>query len=172
MFRRVSLEDKRKRLGWECPEAVWRGQKDHPGLGWAFRREALDAMGGLLDSCVAGSADLHMVGAWAGNFLLGYPKELSPAYQAALNTWADRADQVVQRNVGYVPGLAMHHWHGRTKDRGYDQRWQIMVNHGFDTALDLMTDTQGLWRWMGRKPQLAADLRDSLSRRNEDSIDV
>jgi hypothetical protein len=157
---------------WECPEAVLRGKKDHPGLGWAFRREALDAMGGLLDFCVAGSADLHMVGAWAGNFLLGHPKELSPAYRQALKVWADRAYAVVQKNVGYVTGLAMHHWHGKTKDRGYDNRWQIMVKHRFDPYQDLMTDTQGLRRWTGNKPQMEQDLRDSLSRRNEDSIDV
>ena len=66
---------------WECPETVLRGVKDHPGLAWAFRREALDAMGGLLDFCIAGSADLHMVGAWASNYLLGHPHDLPPAYQ-------------------------------------------------------------------------------------------
>lgn len=158
---------------WECPEAVLRGVKDHPGLGWAFRREALDAMGGLLDFCIAGSADLHMVGAWTGNYLLGHPHNLSPAYRDALKRWAARAYQAAGcGNIGHVAGTALHHWHGRTKDRGYDKRWEIMVKHQFDPAHDLITDTQGMLRFSGRNPALVYDLRASLANRNEDSIDL
>jgi hypothetical protein len=157
---------------WECPDKVLRGVKDHPGLGWAFRREALDAMGGLLDFCIAGSADLHMVGAWSGNYLLGHPKDLSPAYREYLRRWAERAHAVVQGNVGHVPGTALHHWHGKTKDRGYDRRWDIMVEHGFDPSVDLITDTQGMLRWSGRNPELAIAIKRSLAGRNEDSIEA
>jgi hypothetical protein len=157
---------------WECPDQVLRGVKDHPGLAWAFRREALDAMGGLLDFCIAGSADLHMVGAWAGNYLLGHPHNLSPAYRDRLHEWAERAGAVVRGNVGYVAGTVLHHWHGKTRERGYDQRWKIMVEHRFDPVRDLITDTQGMLRWSGRNPVLAAAIRQSLSGRNEDSIDL
>lgn len=157
---------------WECPDSILRGTKDHPGLGWAFRREALDAMGGLLDFCVAGSADLHMVGAWAKNYLLGHPHDLSPGYQEHLREWAVRADKVVGGNVGYVAGTAFHHWHGKTNQRGYDNRWQIMVQNKFDPAKDLITDTQGMLRWSGRNPELALAIKRSLAGRNEDSIDA
>ena len=157
---------------WECPDTVLRGVKDHPGLGWAFRREALDAMGGLLDFCIAGSADLHMVGAWAGNYLLGHPRDLSPAYKDRLRAWALRAEEVVGHNVGYVAGTVLHHWHGKTRERGYDRRWKLMVQHQFDPARDLVTDTQGMLRWSGRNPALATAIRQSLSGRNEDSIDL
>jgi len=157
---------------WECPETVLRGVKDHPGLCWAFRRDVLDAMGGLLDFCIAGSADLHMVGAWAGNYLLGHPHNLSPGYRRRLQDWATRAEAVVRGNVGYVAGTVLHHWHGKTKERGYDKRWRIMVDHQFDPVTDLITDTQGMLRWSGRNPVLAAAIRQSLSGRNEDSIDV
>ena len=157
---------------WECPEKLLRGVKDHPGLCWAFRREALDAMGGLLDFCIAGSADLHMVGAWAGNYLLGHPEDLPMAYKRQLSQWANRAAQTVRGNVGCVAGTVLHHWHGKTKERGYDNRWRIMVEHQFDPVRDLVTDTQGMLRWSGMNPELAAAIRQSLAGRNEDSIDV
>lgn len=157
---------------WECAETILRGQKDHPGLAWAFRRDALDAMGGFLDFCIAGSADLHMVGAWSGNFLLGHPRQLPSAYLRALNRWAERAYAVVREDVGYVTGVAFHHWHGRSQSRGYDKRWQIMIDHNFNPATDLMQDTQGMWRWTRNNPRLRAALRQSLSLRHEDGIDV
>lgn len=156
---------------WNCPERALYGLKDHPGLAWAFRRRALDQMGGFLDFCIAGSGDLHMVGAWSGNYLLGHPQSLSSGYKRALKTWADRADAVVKRNYGYVQGLVLHHWHGKAKDRGYDKRWDIMVRHQFDPWSDLIKDTQGLWRFAESKTALALDLRRSLQQRNEDSID-
>ena len=79
---------------------------------------------------------------------------------------------MVRGNVGYVAGTVLHHWHGKTKERGYDKRWRIMVEHQFDPVRDLLTDTQGMLRWSGANPELAAAIRQSLSGRNEDSIDL
>jgi hypothetical protein len=129
-------------------------------------------MGGLLDFCIAGSADLHMVGAWTGQFLLGHPHTLPDAYKKRLAAWADRAFKTVKGNVGHVPGTALHHWHGKTRDRGYDRRWDIMTTHNFDPDQDLITDTQGMLRWSGKNPWLAKAIRSSLASRHEDSIDV
>jgi len=157
---------------WNCPDKVLYGVKDHPGLAWAFRRSTLDAMGGLLDFCIAGSADLHMIGSWTGNFMLGHPDTLSPAYKEALRNYAEIGYAAVQGNVGYVKGEVMHHWHGKTSERGYDKRWEIMVKHKFNPHLDLKTDASGLLAFTGRNPKLASDIRLSLSLRNEDSIDT
>lgn len=156
---------------WNCPDKVHYGVKDHPGLAWAFRRATLDAMGGLLDFCIAGSADLHMIGSWVGNFMLGHPDTLSAAYKEALRNYAEISHAAVQGNVGYVKGEVFHHWHGKTSERGYDKRWEIMVKHKFNPHLDLKTDASGLLAFTGRNPKLTADIRQSLSLRNEDSID-
>ena len=48
-------------------------------------------------------------------------------YRERLREWADRAAAVVRGNVGYVAGTVLHHWHGKTSERGYDKRWRIMV---------------------------------------------
>jgi hypothetical protein len=157
---------------WNCPDKVLYGTKDHPGLAWAFRRATLDAMGGLLDFCIAGSADLHMIGAWMGTPMLGHPETLSREYKQALNNYAELAHIAVRKNVGYVKGEVVHHWHGKTSDRGYDKRWEIMERHQFNPYLDLKADAQGLLAFTGRNPELANAIRSSLSKRNEDSVDV
>lgn len=159
------------------PWQYWGG--GHPGLAWAARRQTLDQLGGLIDFCVAGSGDTHMA-----NALMGQPrggvfnndenrtlKGFSPAFVAAVERWGGRCEQHVRGDVGYLPGSCLHHWHGKTEQRGYLKRWDIVRYHQFDPALDLVADASGLWRWSGRNPRLAEDIRRSLSTRNEDSID-
>jgi hypothetical protein len=46
-----------------------------------------------------------------------------------------------------------------------------MVKHRFDPYQDDDGHSE-LWRWTGNKPQMEQDLRDSLSRRKEDSMEV
>jgi hypothetical protein len=153
----------------------WTG--GHPGLGCAFRRETLDALGGLIDFCVAGSGDSHMVNALTGNPLRGDHvnstlKGFAPGFLRALGRWGDRAKASVRENVGFVPGAIMHQWHGKSADRGYMKRWDVMRFHQFDPHEDLTTDAYGLYRFAGNKPRMADDIRRSLSERNEDSVDV
>ena len=39
---------------------------------------------------------------------------------------------MLPRNVGYVDGLVLHHWHGHKADRKYGNRWRIYVDNKFD----------------------------------------
>ena len=60
-----------------------------PGGAWAFRREAFDAVGGLLETCILGAADVHMAYG-----LIQRPSEhveeitCTPAYVKSLRDWA------------------------------------------------------------------------------------
>jgi hypothetical protein len=159
------------------PWSAWGG--GHPGLAWAARRETLDQLGGLIDFCIAGSGDTHMA-----NALMGLPRSgvfnnpgadsidrFSPGFIAGIERWAQRCQTYVRQNVGYVPGACLHHWHGKSEQRGYTKRWDIARYHQFDPAADLITDAQGCWRWSGANPRLEQDISRSLSSRNEDSID-
>jgi len=166
-----SYETEKHPAGWTIKKYVKQG--GHPGLGWAFTRDALDSMGGLFDMGIAGSGDMHMLGGWIGDPLLGAKENnLSEAYKQALYIWGRRADRVVQRNIGCVEGMAMHHWHGKSGERGYDRRWVILANHRFDPFRDILKDTQGLWQFSADKRGMALELSNSLGFRNEDSIDV
>lgn len=147
----------------------------HPGLAWAFRRTTLDAIGGLLDICVNGSGDLHMMACFAGDHSVAMPKGVSQGYIDALKRYSSLCDAHVRGNVGYVPGLALHHWHGKVKDRGYGTRWKLLEKYHFDPVTDLRVDTQDLYRWNDHDPRvlaLARESRKSLAARNEDSIDL
>jgi hypothetical protein len=143
----------------------------HPGLAWAARVSTFRHIGGLMDFCVAGSADTHMLNAMLGDVKIFYKRGMTQVFQEALQKWATRADEYIKRNIGYVNGICMHYWHGRSEQRGYEKRWDIMNFHQFNPETDIVRQPNGLYAWAGNKPQLEQDLRKSMSERNEDSID-
>lgn len=149
----------------------------HPGLAWASTMEKLDALGGLMDFCVHGSADTHMAFA-----LMGEPKYdahiekgvltpndyTSQGYKDAISAWKTRCDEVIKKNIGYINGICFHYWHGRSQVRGYKKRYSLIQFHKFDPYVDLVRDDNGLYKWTGNKPDFVNDLRLSLMERNED----
>lgn len=141
----------------------------YPGGAWAYRREAFDAIGGLLDCCIAGAGDHHMAYA-----LLDYPDPLAVpsastgAYSRRVVIWRERAQAAIRRDVGVVPGTGFHFWHGTRADRRYPARWQILTRNGFDPDLDLSYDGQGILQLTGNKPALRDDLRTYFLLRDED----
>ena len=149
------------------------GLKYHPGFAWAMTRWAFDQLGGLFDVCIAGSGDTHMAAALCGNYRWGFPPVLVGShYGNMLAQWARRADRSVERNVGFMEGAVLHAWHGRASQRGYNTRWQILVDHNFNPHADLQEDAHGCLAWSGNNPSLQDAIRRSLAARNEDSIDV
>ena len=144
----------------------------HPGFAWAARREAIDQLGGLFDVALLGSADRHMALSLLGLVHHSHPPGLSLGYREALDLWESRAEQHIRRNVGCVPGLLLHHWHGKKVHRRYRDRWKILTENQFDPEFDLKKDWQGLWQYTGNKPRLEYDVRRYFAARNEDSIDV
>jgi hypothetical protein len=144
--------------------------KGHPGLAWCATREALDKLGGLYDGCVAGSGDTVMSNCLKGGWDTYLPAPPSAGMSASINKWAALCDQHIRAKVGFSRGTVLHHWHGKSEDRGYEKRWSILSFHQFDPDTDLTVDSQGLYKWAGNKPRLEDDIRLSLSLRNEDEI--
>lgn len=144
----------------------------HPGYSWCFRREAWDQLGGLIDFSILGAADYLMAVAMTNEGGVPLPDWIRPSYKRQVDEWARRARQFVQGDVGYVPGLLTHYWHGKKSLRGYKDRWRIFFEHGFDPDLDLKRDAQGLYQLTDRSPGLRDDLRRYLRSRNEDGIDA
>ncbi len=147
----------------------------HPGYAWAARREAIDAMGGLIDWAILGSADHHMAVGLIGGLGDDHvtPKSrLSPRYRHELECWQDRVVAGLHRDMGCVRGTLLHHWHGKKKDRRYGDRWQILTRNQFDPGLHLHRDWQGLWQLADGFPRLRDEIRAYFRARNEDSIDL
>jgi hypothetical protein len=143
----------------------------HPGFAWAATRKFFDTVCGLMDFAICGSADHHMVYALLDRVEETVPVGVHPNYLKNLKIWQDRAKNL-QRNIGYVPGTILHHWHGPKTARGYQTRWDIITKNQFDPDRDIAKDFQGLIKLTGTKPQLRDDLRRYFRSRNEDSIEV
>ena len=145
----------------------------HPGFAWAATRWALDQVGGLFDLCIAGSGDTHMAAALCGDWTWAFPAALRDTpYGQALFNWFRRAERSIEHNVGCMDGAVFHAWHGRASQRGYNTRYGLLVEHGFNPTNDLQDDVQGGLAWSGFNSRLQDALRRSLAARNEDVTEV
>ena len=146
-----------------------------PGAAWAYRREALNKLGGLIDYCILGSGDYFMAAGLIGLMERVVPKNYHPAFQKRLLAWQDTAERQVRRNVGIVPGTVLHYWHGRLSQRGYGSREKILISNQFNPVTDLKRDVHGLYqldddhtlRFIRLRDQVRAYFRS----RNEDGIE-
>jgi hypothetical protein len=148
---------------------------DSPGAvggAWAFTAEAFDAVGGMLDTCICGSADWHMAFGLVGRSSGRRETERTHAnYSAAILAWQARAT-ALGGDIGCIDHMAVHHWHGTLRSRGYGSRVDILIDNAFDPLRDISYDRQGALRLTGNKPKLRDDLRAYFRSRSEDSLEL
>ena len=144
----------------------------HPGFAWAARRESLDRLGGLMDWTLLGAADHIMALALVGRVRDAMAGGLHPNYYALADKFEYFAESQIKRNIGYVPGLIHHHFHGKKANRKYVERWDVLKTNQYDPQVDIRKDTQGVIRLADNKMKLRDDLRAYFRQRNEDSEDL
>ncbi len=147
----------------------------HPGFAWAARRTAINDLGGLFDFGILGAGDRHMATGFIGRVDDSFPAEVKlkcQNYYNKLVIWQDRALKYIKYNIGYMPGIIWHYWHGKKADRKYRSRWNILADNEYDPELDLKDDWQGMWALTDRNPKFKAQLQEYFKQRNEDSIDI
>lgn len=146
----------------------WQGS---PGGAWAAKRHIVEQLP-LIDFVITGSADYYMalglVGCLQIDKKVGYNKK----YTDLLLEWQEDALRIVNHNVGVVKGVVAHSWHGKMSDRGYDERWKILVTHNYDPTTDVQYQENGIIHLTGDNWRLREDLRHYFSRRNEDCINT
>lgn len=141
----------------------------HPGYAWAWRRDALDKAGGLLESGVAGAGDHHMALALIGKADWSFPGGISQEYKNAVLLWQSRVRQHNLGDIGFVQGTIEHNWHGSKESRGYISRWDILVKNNINPIVDLKRNIWGVQELAGNKPELGHDLERYMYSRKEDS---
>jgi hypothetical protein len=141
----------------------------HSGYAWAARRSALSDLGGLGEAGILGSGDRHMAAALIGMVGKTIDSRLHPSYKHYWDRWQRRADLHVNGNVGVVPGLLLHYWHGAKRNRRYIDRWQILLQTQFDWNEDVYVDFQGVLQLSGNKPRLRDLIQQYFESRDEDS---
>ncbi len=154
--------------------------RSHTGYSWAIRGSTLQRFGKLVDWLITGSADYHMAHAFVGTLhakidadrQAGKVEKYSAGYYRWMTRLADQGRRVIEHDVGCVPGIIMHHWHGSKRLRFYGGREDINTESHYDPDVDIAYDVHGM-------PFLCSDnylLRDGIrrynSRRNSDCIRV
>lgn len=163
--------------GYKPPEyaGTWYYGAGHPGYAWAATREAINWLGGLIEVAILGAGDRHMALGLVGCMDQSIPKGMSKDYRSELLAWQARATRYIKRDVGFVPGGIYHYWHGKKRDRGYHDRWKILIENNYQPSKDIVRDSQGLF-WLEtndeRQIRLRDEIRSYFRSRNEDSIDV
>jgi len=144
----------------------------HPGYAWAATRDALEAVGGLIEIAALGAADHHMSHALVGKAAYTFPANISQAYRRPIYAWQERAQRFITGNIGYLHGTIEHKWHGSKKSRKYIERWDVLTKHDFNPDTDLKRNTYGVLELAGNKPELRLDIDRYMRQRNEDSNTV
>ena len=153
--------------GEEWKEAKY-GSFFHPGYAWAMTRDAYDAVGGLMDFPILGSADHHMALAFIGLVEKSLNHQLQPNYKMLCKLFQTRCEKYIKRSISFIPGTIVHYYHGDKVDRKYKDRWKILIDNKFDPILDLKKDSRNLWVLEDDRIKLRDDIIDYFRRRNED----
>lgn len=144
------------------------GNYFHVGYAYAITRKAYDDIGGLLDFAILGSGDNHMCLAFVDKIDLSLNQKLHDNYKLLALIFQERCRKHIKKNVGFVHGTILHHFHGNKVDRKYVDRWQILVRNQFDPLRDIVKNSRGLWQLDDSKIQLRDDIRRYFRERNED----
>jgi hypothetical protein len=140
----------------------------HPGYAWAATRQALDWVGGLIETAALGAADHHMALALINHVERSIPGGITEAYCRPLRRWQDRAMRHIAGSIAAVPGTIEHAWHGPKSRRRYIERWDLLTRHGFDPEEDLKRNVWGVFELAGNKPALGRDIESYFRVRCED----
>jgi len=147
----------------------------HPGFCWAWRRAALNHVGGLIQVGVTGANDNSMARGLIGNAAKSLHPEIQGSYRSIVMKWQEYALRYLNKNIGIVPGKILHYHHGPKKSRLYWDRWKILVRNKFEPFNDLKLDTQGLYQLEDNSPRqqkLRDELRAYFRQRQEDSLEI
>lgn len=123
----------------------------HTGLAWAARRDWFSEVG-LYEYALGGNGDETLAeGCWGvidatarGNY--------SAAHWAHVLHWIAKCYDAVRGQVGYVPGVIRHLWHGEIRQRGYRERELSLVAGGFDPTRHVRWNDNRTLVWSREAP--------------------
>lgn len=148
------------------------GKWQHTGFAWAARKQVISDIGGFIDWAILGSGDYHQATAFIEEVQKSLNPDFPKRYVEKCYEYQQRCHEYVKKNVGYMPGLILHDFHGTTKNRSYNTRWKLLSRTSFNPDVDLIPDHQGLWRLTERSIELRDGLMAFNRMRREDSDSI
>ena len=138
----------------------------HPGYAWACSRKAYDRMGGLYENAILGSGDNIMMCSLLGQADKSVHLNNSQEYKQDIYDYQTRVKNL---RFSYVPGVIRHYYHGAKVNRRYKERWQILVDHGYNPLIHIKKNKDGLLIPTDQCPAgLLVDILEYFKARNED----
>ena len=144
-------------------------QRTKHGLAWAGKRSLLEKHK-FYDAMIVGGGDSAIAFAACGRF-----KEYTAATLMNLAQtnhylqWARPFFDDVQANVGFIPGVLFHYWHGTFANRRHRQRHEGLAGFDFDPYADVAISENGCFVWSTDKPELHRYVRQYFELRNENA---
>jgi hypothetical protein len=137
-----------------------------PGGAWMASRDWLTSIGGLYDASIVGGGDATFFAALTKSDD-GHTRRQTPRLRDHARRYIDR---ITDARWDFVPGLAVHLWHGDRSRRQYVTRDDILARHDFDPTRHIEPAPNGLWRWTSAAPRaLLTDVAAYFAARAEDT---
>lgn len=146
-----------------------------PGLAWAANIDALDKIGGLPQNAILGAGDWYLAHMLISELDIPGMSKYSSGYRNGFARQQELCNRWIKQDVGYVPGMVYHDWHGKKVNRKYNTRERILIENQYDPNTDIKVGSSGLLQletWEPRQIKLRDQIRRYFRERNEDSIDV
>src|SRR3989339_482669 len=139
----------------------------HPGFAWAGRREIFDKIK-FYDKFILASGDTFMAYAFYSQKSTMSITQNTNMQIEDFSSWQEKCFNLVAGNVFYTNGVVFHLWHGKTKNRRYEEIRFILKENNFNPLKDVIKDHQGLLQWSCDKRNLIKNTKKYFYLRNED----
>ena len=138
----------------------------HPGYAWAITRKAYEKIGGLYENSILGSGDHIMMLSIINKGINSVNLECSDGYKEDICNYQNKMRTL---RFGYVPGVIRHYFHGSKKNRKYQERWKILVNHQYSPKEHITRDDMGvIIPTAAFSEEFKQDIMSYFQERNED----
>jgi len=140
----------------------------HPGYAWAITRKAYEKIGGLYDKAILGSGDFIMLLSLLSNGINSLNSNNTEDYKKTVSQYQEKIQKL---RFGYVPGVIRHYFHGCKVNRKYNDRWKILIQHGYEPSKYITYNDEGLIIPTEEFPEaLKEDILGYFRDRNEDEL--
>ena len=113
----------------------------NPGIAWGITRDAYHKIDGLYEYGILGGGDDLLSLSLINRALNAFQNKSTDRQKDTIINFEEKASKL---KVGYVPGVVRHHFHGNKKNRNYNTRYDILMNHEYDPNIHLKHDENGL----------------------------
>ena len=138
----------------------------HPGFAWAMTKKAYQRIGGLYEYAILGSADNIMSLCLLDKGEKGINSASTEDYK---ETIIEFQTKIKMLRLGYVPGVIRHHYHGKKKNRQYNERWRILCDNEYKPREHITKDKNGLLIPTLKCPiEIITQINEYFYARNED----